>query len=126
MGTSSRYQLELDELSRRRQAYHPPRQRDDEAGFVGQASYGSQDQDRAVDPDEDLDVDSDDKSPEDSAKADEFGDLFDAIIAGTAPDAILARATKCAMDCARMTGRPVAQFLTDAARSIAVSEIYGD
>lgn len=125
MATSS-YQLELDEQARRREAYQP-RQRDDEAGFVGQASYGSQYQDRAVvDPDSNPDVDTDEESPEDDAKAAAFGDLLDSILSGTAPAVVLDRATKCAMDCARMTGRPVEQFLTDAARSVAVSEIYGD
>ncbi len=125
MGISSRYQLELDEQDRRRQAYQP-RHRDDEAGFVGQDFYGAKEQSRAVDPDANPDVDTDEQSPEDAEKAAAFGDLFDAILAGTAHADVLNRATKCAMDCARITGRPVAKFLSDSARTIAIYEIYGD
>ena len=124
MGLSSMYQLELDRQQAARAI--PQRVRDDEAGFAGQAGWNSAAVEKTVDPDANPDADGDNPSMEDDAKAQAFGDLFDAILAGTAPAAALDRAAKCAMDCAKMTGRPVAQFMTDAARSVAISIIYGD
>ena len=119
------YELELARQQAARAI--PQRVRDDEAGFAGQAGWGSAAVEKTVDPEYNPDADGDHSpSAEDDAKAQAFGDLFDAIIAGTAPSAALDRAAKCAMDCAKMTGRPVAQFMTDAARTVAISIIYGD
>lgn len=125
MGLSSMYQLELERQQQLRD--QQSRVRDDDAGFAGQAGWGSAAVEKTVDPEANPDADGDySPSVEDGAKAKAFGDLFDAIMAGTAPAAALDRATKCAMDCAKMTGRPVGQFLTDAARTVAASIIYGD
>ena len=125
MGLSSRYQLELDRQQAARAI--PQRVRNDEAGFAGQAGWGYAAVEKTVETEESPDADGDHSpSVEDDAKAQSFGDLFDAILAGTAPTAALDRAAKCAMDCAKMTGRPVGQFMTDAARSVAISIIYGD
>jgi len=124
MGISSRYAMELEEQERSRQAY-TPRVRDDAPGFAGQSAWGSAEQSRTIDQESNPDAD-DDRSPSDDASAQAFGDLYDAILEGTAPADVLDRAQKCAMDCARMTGRPVTQFLTDAARTVASMTICGD
>ena len=125
MGLSSMYQLEMDRQQAARAI--PQRVRDDEAGFAGQAGWGSAAVEKTVETEENPDADGDhSSSAEDDAKAQSFGDLFDAILAGTAPAQVIDRAAKCAMDCAKMTGRPVSQFMTDAARTVASSIIYGD
>lgn len=123
-GPSSMYQLELDRQQASRAI--PQRERDDEAGFAGQAEWGASCAWQDASQDESPDADGEHApSEEDEAKAQAFGDLLDAILAGTAPAAVLDRAAKCAMDCAKISGRPVANFMTDAARSVAVSIIYG-
>jgi len=126
MGLSSMYQLELERQQQLRD--QQSRVRDDDAGFVGQSGWGSAAAgENTVDPAATPGAEGDySPAAENAAKAQAFGDLFDAIMAGTAPAAALDRATRCAMDCAKMTGRPVGQFLTDAARTVASSIIYGD
>ncbi len=117
------YERELAEQQARRDR-HEPRIREESPGFAGQSEWGAAEQPRSIDPDANPDEDGDHSEVED-AKAQAFGDLYDAILDGKAPEDVIERAKKCAMDCARMTGRPVSQFLTDAARTVAISVIYG-
>lgn len=77
MGLSSMYQLELDRQQQMRD--QQSRIRDDDAGFPGQAGWGSAAAvEKTVDPDANPDADGDySPSVADGAKAQAFGDLFD-------------------------------------------------
>lgn len=102
-----------------------PRSRDDSPGFPGQANWGAAEAERTL-AGPDANPADDSGEPEFSAQDDEFAAMYQSIMDGTAPAAVLDRAIKCATECARMTGRPVSQFLADSARTITAAIIHGD
>lgn len=109
---SSRYALELAEQQSRRSI--APRERDDSPGFAGQAAWGSASvQSAPVSPDE---------NPEDDGPSQHqlaVWKLAYQITSGTAPAHLCDRALKCAVSCAKATGKPVAQFLDQSSVSVA-------
>jgi len=113
MGQPSWYLLEMAADDERRQT--PARRRDyDSMGVLSVVPFASTVEVEAPSGDENP---ADDAGPSPHMLA--VWELADRIVAGTAPADICARALKCAVDCAKITGRPVAQFLDQAAVSVA-------